>query len=461
MALHNPNELFTAGKVNLHSPYFNNVLQYQQRKQAKDEALDKHFGNLPNTINEQGVRDIDIPVLHSQKDAIQKYYMENRDAIKKGNTPEAFNIGKMFREAQGTVQESKNRTKTADAISKLRGNPKYDYIFRDPTLIDKIASHDLSVVDPNSKGIDFNQITLPPAPFDSAKYINSIKIKPNPTAPEYKDIPGDKFNRLEITNKKFSPEDLNALHIHATTELANNPSFENEIKEHVQKDPAMAAQMADIFQKQYGHPITNEGDLATAYTLSRMDITPTQRTVKNTDAYNAEWTRRHNKIVADRVKKVAGESGTTVNDVYGKIEANQENADINTNYNGERIKAGRFNTLPNDAQQVLMKSFKESGHDVTAEDIYQVRIPNGDIVFYQTDDKGQPMPNEKLKIFTVSKVGTNLKAQQPGAAEKREVIAQGEPNKTKEKYPLPAGKPKTVKQNGFTYTYNSQTGEYE
>lgn len=286
MALINPPQLFTEGKVNLHSPYFNNVLQYQAHRQAKDEALDKYYGNLPNTINEQNVRDVDIPILHQQKDAIQQYYMQNRDAIKKGNTPEAFNMGKMFRDVQGTVQESKNRTATATKLAQLRGNPKYDYVFRDPNIIDKIQSHDLPVNDQNSKAINFNELTLPPAPFDVHKHLQGISgVKPNEDTPVYQDIPGDKFNRLQITPKKFSPEDLNAIHIYSQTQLDQNPSFENQIKEHIQKDPALSAQMADIFQKNYGHPIQNEGDLATAYTLSlRDDISPTQKTVKNDQA---------------------------------------------------------------------------------------------------------------------------------------------------------------------------------
>jgi hypothetical protein len=31
----------------------------------------------------------------------------------------------------------------------------------------------------------------------------------------------------------------------------------------------------------------------------------------------------------------------------------------------------------------------------------------------------------------------------------------------KEKYPLPAGKPKTVMQGGHSYTWNPNTGSYE
>jgi hypothetical protein len=43
------------------------------------------------------------------------------------------------------------------------------------------------------------------------------------------------------------------------------------------------------------------------------------------------------------------------------------------------------------------------------------------------------------------------------------VLKGGQPKQEskKAKYPLPAGKPRTVKQGGFTYTWNEQTGEYE
>jgi hypothetical protein len=31
----------------------------------------------------------------------------------------------------------------------------------------------------------------------------------------------------------------------------------------------------------------------------------------------------------------------------------------------------------------------------------------------------------------------------------------------KKKYPLPEGKPRTVKQDGYTYTWSEETGKYE
>lgn len=298
-----PSNLYAGNAVVVNPmPYVQYAEKREQLKQAKEDALDKYYGNLPNTINDKGLRDQEVEPLHQKQNDIQQYWMQNKEKIRKGNTPEAFNYGKMFRDAQGLVQESKNRATTASKISQLRANSKYDYIFKDPSLLEKIHSHDLPVGSDGSAGIDFNQITLPPPPFDPVKHLGGLKVKPNPDTPTYEPIQGDKYNRLEITGKKFSPEDLNAVHLYAQTQLDNNPSFERQIKEHVEKDPALVAQLAATFQKHYGHPITNEGDVATAYTLSLMDLTPTQKTVRNLESItadkNKEWLRRHN--ISDR-----------------------------------------------------------------------------------------------------------------------------------------------------------------
>lgn len=283
--LQNPAGLYTAGVVDLNPlPYMQMAERARARKEARQQAVDQYYQKLPETINEKGVRDQEIPVINEAKNQLQKYWIENKDAIRKGNTPEAYNYGKMIRDVGGVAQESKNRTATAVKLAQLRGNPKYDYIFRDPKLIEKIAKHEATIGTPESEGIVFDQLTLPPAPFDRSKYINSIKIKPNPTEPVYKEIPGDKFKQLEVTGKAFSPEDLNALHITAQTEFENNPSFEKEIKENIQGNPEKAALMADIFQKNYGRPIKTEEDLAAAYTLSLMDLTSTQRIVPSGQA---------------------------------------------------------------------------------------------------------------------------------------------------------------------------------
>lgn len=307
MALVNPPGLFSEGNVRLNPlPYVNIAIQREQRKQAKNEALDRYYQTLPSTINDKNVRDQEIEGLNEYKKKIFEYGVTNKEALRKGDGAAILGLDKLFREANMYAQESRNRTATAEKLAKLRGNPKYDYIFKDPTIIDKIDAHERPIGTEGAQGINFDQITLPPPPFDPVKHVSGIPVKPNPAPPTYQEIPGDKFNRLEITGKQFSPEDLNAVHVYAQTQLDNNPSFEKQIKEHVQTNPKIAAQMADVFQRNYGHPIETDDDLAAAYTLSMMDLKPTQKVVANreriADDKEAKWIK-HNKITNQQKKE--------------------------------------------------------------------------------------------------------------------------------------------------------------
>jgi hypothetical protein len=289
MNLQNPSSLYSGGQGIFDStPYRVAYQRNQQLKAAKDEALDKYYQNLPNTVNSQGVRDQEVPVINDAKDKLQQFWMANRDAIRKGNTPANYNYQKMVREVQGIVQESKNRTANNAKLAPYLLDPKYAYVRKNKNLMDIVAANDLPVGSEGSKSFNFSELLTPPPPFDPAKYINGIKVKPNPQTPTYQPIKGDKFNRLEITEKGFSDDDKIALHLQAQTEMDNNPSFEEEIKGRLKQNPALVADITEKFTKVYGHKIENDGDLATAYTLSLMDLTPIQKTVVNREALNAD-----------------------------------------------------------------------------------------------------------------------------------------------------------------------------
>lgn len=335
-------------------PYVQYAEKREQLRQAKDDALDKYYGNLPSTINDKGLRDQEVEPLHQKQNQIQQYWMQNKEKIRKGNTPEAFNYSKMFRDAQGLVQESKNRSATSGKIAQLRANPKYDYIFKDPALIDKIQAHDAPVGADGSQAIDFNQITLPPPPFDASKHMAGIKnIKPNSEPPTYTDIPGDKFNRLETTNKKFAPDDLNAIHIYSQSQLDNNPSFERQIKDHIEKDPAMVAQLSDTFKKHYGHPITNEGDLATAYTLSLSDITPTQKTVRNLDAITSAKNKQQ--LLMNGLRFGQAKDLIALRHKYKDVSADEKVKDVDAFIDGEVVEAQNSSDDPIGNRGKVMK----------------------------------------------------------------------------------------------------------
>lgn len=422
MALHNPSGLYQ-GQAPLNPlPYVNIALQARARKQAREEAIDKYYQNLPNTINDKGVRDQEIEGLNTMKNDIYSFAQQNKEALrnpKKDNGAAQFTLQKKFRDASAYAQESKNRTATAVKLSQLRGNPKYDYIFRDPKIIDKIAAHEAPIGTEGAEGINFDQLTLPPPPFDANKYLTGIKIKPNPTEPEYKDIPGDKLNRLEITGKKFSPEDLNSLHIQAQTELENNPSFEKQIKENVEANPKIAAQMADIFQKHYGHPVETEGDLAAAYTLSMLDLTPTQKTVPNTtaikdralrDAKIMEDYRQGNRLQLLGKREEAKAAGEKANDLWIDAYLDKIKGEAQTGkewtYKFTDGKQVDGYTVPLDPVLSKAIGFDDKNKGVLMLTKDGKYIP----VFYKTDENYNPIQGKDGK-YAVDNTRTNILSQ--------------------------------------------------
>jgi len=274
--LQNPSNLYSGGQGILRDNVVDYVTNLELKKRAREDALDKYYGGLPQTVNDKGVRDQEIPILHEAKNRIQQYWMQNRDDIRKGNTPAAFNYGKMFREAQGLVQESKNRAATAEKLAKLRGNPKFDYIFRDPKLVEQIDMHERPVGAEGATGINFDQITLPPPPFDQQKYRQGLKdIKPEYDI-TYEANPQDKFSKFEVKTPKLNQEQKNRVVQYAASQLYNDPSFEDEIKVKVKSDPTLAPALQKRFQAEFGRDISSDADLATAYTLNTLPF-PTER----------------------------------------------------------------------------------------------------------------------------------------------------------------------------------------
>lgn len=276
MAIINPSSLYSGGQGILRDNVVDYVTALENKKRAREDALDKYYGGLPMTVNAKGVRDQEIPILHERKNAIQQYWMQNRDAIRKGNTPEAFNYGKMFREAQGDVQYSTNRTATSKKLAEWRKDPKKAFIFRDPNFIERVRRHELPINDPESQAINIDELPISAPPFDLPKYRQGLKdIKPEYDI-AYELNPQDKFSKFEVKTPKLNQEQKNRVVQYAASQLYNDPSFEDEIKLRVKEDPNLAPVLQQKFQKEFGRDISSDADLATAYTLNTLPF-PTER----------------------------------------------------------------------------------------------------------------------------------------------------------------------------------------
>ena len=166
--VHNPSGLYTAGAERFNSqPSVSLYANLLAKRQAKNDALDEYYKKLPSTINSAGMRDQSIPGFNEAVSKQQQYWIDNKEAIRKGNTPEAFNYDKGMREIMGKVNADKNAAKTSLTLGEMRFKGEKEYIFKNRKIMEATALHDLPIWDERQRSIDLGTLAMPPKPFDS------------------------------------------------------------------------------------------------------------------------------------------------------------------------------------------------------------------------------------------------------------------------------------------------------
>ena len=121
------------------------------KKAAKEEALNKYFTDLQGKINTAGVRTKDLridssnpasPGILTDIENWQKNWLSNKESISKGGLAQQEHLNR-FNEIVRRIQQSKDRVKTLEEVSKLKQQGKINE--EDFLTIDKI---DASIYDP-------------------------------------------------------------------------------------------------------------------------------------------------------------------------------------------------------------------------------------------------------------------------------------------------------------------------
>jgi hypothetical protein len=425
MSTNNPAGLYSQNQGIFNSrPYMLHEQQVQAQKAARDEALNKYYQDLPNRINGAGLDQGDIQGLDNRRNELNKYWVENAAQIKKGNTPEAYNYKKIVSDTFGYVEKGKDKIKNLDAFNKLRNSKDFSHLNKNKEAIEKLRLGTLPMDDPMYSFLDARGMAIPLKDFDNAAYIKKFdRIKPSPKEPRYEAIQGDKFKRLEITDKEFTADKLFAIHTVAVKELDDNPSFEKHIKEKIVGDPSFA----QVFEKHYGHKPETDGDFATAYTLSQMDLTPTQKPVTNTQAIqtaqNIESDRRAarnqqyslekiNANIKNGTNEPTGNSFDETNADFPKTGASIRNGVVR-NKDGSLYSGNKLVITKEYLPSSVISSLKSSGYNINLIDNMELNVEGGVIKSMRSSYTGEigrgNMENYQRKYDTEPLKGTRHK----------------------------------------------------
>jgi hypothetical protein len=487
MAVNNNINPYQVGAVTIDNrPYLQFMQQQIAQRQAKEATLDNYYRDLGKNVTPAGMRSQDVEGLTKKTNEWRDYYAKNRDAIV---NPKIDN-GKAYTEYMGRYQDqlahintSKNELKIDEEFGKIKLDPNKSFILDDPTIIDKFQKHTLPLGDPNRQSLNLAEISTPPKPWDIkdreaySKYLT--------TGLTFDELPGKTQNlpgfktRTPIV-KQYSDENLRVIGQRAMGAYDSDRALQfqtNKLTKEVMNDPALHNQLNSVYKRVYGKDAETPKELLAAQAI--MDENRKSTEFKDgTDEWGRDNAMRLLKKADDKelikYKKDIDPNDTEMNNVWYErhydnlIQQAKDNPAPDKRHHVYTTKGKSlyyYNLISPDSY--TMEAFKIGNK-------YPDRIGVTDDnklvpIFFKYDDKGN-------KLTTTGKEGAPsvvdddysrpytrdqaLVSMGYRGATKKQLREDQQKIQAGSKKAAPSNKPKTVVQNGHTYTLNAN-GEYE
>lgn len=281
MALRNPSGLYTGGVVDLNpNVYMNIALQAQAKRQAKEEAIDRYYRDLPSKINDKGVRDQDRPYIEELRNDIYNYGISNRQALAKGSGAAQLEMEKKFRKAAEVIAQSQALSKKSLERGKMYLSKDNRWVLDDDAFM---AAEDLEsrpINDPEHREMDM-ALLLQNRPFNQQSYQSKVKglFPYSEEISQRKANPNNPIEEIVTTVPKLSNDTKRNLYAYAADQFHSDKSFRKHIQENI--TPDLLSDLNEISQNVFGHPINSDEDIAAAYTITQIPNKPYKEKFQN------------------------------------------------------------------------------------------------------------------------------------------------------------------------------------
>jgi len=417
MAVHNPSTLYTGGAVVFNSqPEVNMYANLLAKRQAKMDALDQYDMKRMNSINDAGLRDKDRQPFDQKLQDLRGYYNTNKDLIRKGNTPEAYEYEKKIREVGSFVNASKERTaKQESAMKYYQERLKQDGVVPDD-FIAELDMNDKGLAEEGSQTFNLNKWLSAPKPFNQKTFLSSFAdIKRTPQAPRYEKVAGNPLKEAEIIDETFDESGKQVIHARAADKYENSYSFRSQVQNEV-KDPIRRKQLSELFKNEFGVDPAMPEDYATAYTMEMLQ--PKISKVK------AEYDRGAimDKAFAQKLKYAAVQNAY----IKGRQKTKEQATQLG-NYNV----VGRYYPLATPVTTSVVVPTQGGGAQTVTKTEYRIpanKIDPSHISMFGVD----PIPDDKGGYYVVTEQG-DLEGEGSGGTRQTvlwDVVAQKEMDKT-------------------------------
>lgn len=404
-----PSNLYAGGAVIFDSsPYTNYYLNQQARQKAQEDSMYRYFGEMGKGLTPAGMDAKDIPGLMQRKNEWQNFMMQNRSAISRPGIDQ----GKAYAEANvryndmlDYINRSKSKVKNLSSLRPILNSPQKSALLNDATQL-SIHHGSLPLDHPEYKEFDPSSIQYNTQPFGN-KEINALRntlVQYKPTETEAPTVVDIGNRQQQITHHyRFNENQLNGIYSQGATQYHTNPSFQNMIDK-VKDDPSTYHTLNQTFKEHYARDILSGEDAATAYLMTlhpdisqktetrTIPISPWESAQASLSKEKQYYDYRHQQDAeqSDRAEQfLAGqeaEAKKAAPQRYFSAAANQWENSYNIKFTPDQVKK-------------IFSIRDASGKHILTPDRVQM-LDNGDYIpiFYEYDDKGQPVKGESGNI---------------------------------------------------------------
>ena len=277
LQLRNPGGLYQ-GEAPLNPlPYVNIALQQRARRQAREDAIDKYYRELPNTINDKGVRDQEIPLINEYRNKIFEYGLKNKEALrnpKLDNGAAQFNLNKLMQEAQGVARQSQELGRRSLERGKMYLSKEGRWAVDDEDFMTAEELESLPINDPRHKQMDMPSL-LSNRPFDESEFGKELKGKVKyGTEVVTTDDPNDPLMNIVSQVPSLDKNAKGELYGYVANKYNGNKRF----REFIQK---ATTEQLNIWYKTYkdkfGVEPKEDEDFAVGYAITQLPISSTRQ----------------------------------------------------------------------------------------------------------------------------------------------------------------------------------------
>lgn len=253
-------------------PYVNIAMQARQRKAAREEAIDKYYQKLPDTINDKGVRDNEVEIINSIKGEIFDFGVKNREALRNpriDNGAAQLALDKLIRKGHTVARLSQAAAKDDLELGKMWWKKEYQDVINNDEFVKKHAAHNLPVTHPDYKPLNMAEITQL-KPFDQVGYKNEVKtLFPYKEKVSRTTDPENPLYDIVTTTPEFSEDGKKGIYAYAAEKLHNSSTFRKYITKEL-AGTGILPKLQEISERVFNKPLESDEDIAAAYTVSQM-----------------------------------------------------------------------------------------------------------------------------------------------------------------------------------------------